>query len=887
LPNAKRDALPKPEPREEQALPRQGNPPPPHLQPVDDVALYLDIPEHEKPPIMDQRRYTTTAWRQLGSSVHYCFPRGDKPIDDDEGEELHITDPDLRIWVDDERKQKLNAAIFLQQGVIEVTFFGPDQSLNECFFLACPTVGIAPRFAIGRRSRPIATSVLFKLRDDEAKRLEEEYSAFKPKAFTLDDARRGIIVRYAPPVRRGSKAHQVTTLLPGSLLWAADGKDYDLLEWRSEDGSGLSKPQKTSIQTLEFFQIVRAAAFASILNVIPAPIWQSQIAPRAFAEWLARVVRDGAAINANVVFAKAARAIIADPNHAEALIALVCQYRCAPVDVDSTRAFCLETFQFARKRLEADPARLDVTGWSGIARIFGEQAQKAFRALLNVGADSTLLEDFAERYLFHLNHSAFIDRQAFREGQANFIFSRDDLTLRHAPNQIQTKKKAVEAFPIFVKSKLRQDVTDVETHPDQIPGSILRVTREGATIPDNDYAPEHSRLIFNDWAGLYVKPAKTIDAALRAECAEKLDHMLSLVTNRHKGRADWIKAHIGWTLKHPGKKQQVALVCTGDQGTGKSFLCTTFAKAVFGKYADTASVRALDGQFYIAGYLSRLWVSHDEFVSSFDNAEILKTLIRGTRVSGEIKGRDTAAYTIFARLAFTSNEANPGISRGRDDRGLFQVTSITAQSEGMLPGEFQDRQRKELKPFYEAYDAFLQRDAVRQAYVRMLIDCAPEKIADVEDLTFSAMRDEDVARSHLTNAQLVARIIIESGTIHGGHDIAMPFRDSEIFNCVQRVTKEMGIRNMRPMAVLDEFFNAGILGRMSDGAYLFKWKIGGLQRLYGVYLGVKLHSQHPLEPNDDRPNDFKAGDAMEPWKGRKSDESDYRRSDDEDDRIKW
>ena len=47
-----------------------------------------------------------------------------------------------------------------------------------------------------------------------------------------------------------------------------------------------------------------------------------------------------------------------------------------------------------------------------------------------------------------------------------------------------------------------------------LPGSIIRVTREGATIPDNDYAPEHSRLIFNEWRGLYVKPAKTVEAAL-------------------------------------------------------------------------------------------------------------------------------------------------------------------------------------------------------------------------------------------------------------------------------------------------------------------------------------------------------------------------------------
>ena len=330
----------------------------------------------------------------------------------------------------------------------------------------------------GRRNKAVATSIFSSSGDDEAKRLDEEYSAFKPKAFSLADERRGVIVRYAPPIKKGSKAHQVTTLLPGSLIWAVDGIAYDLLEWRSEDGLSPGKPQKTSIQTLEFFQLVRAAAFASILTVIPPATWQSQVAPtpRAFAEWLARVVRDGAAINANVIFAKAARAIVADPNHAEALIALVCERRCAPLDIESTRAFCLETFQFARKRLEADPARLDVMGWAGIARIFGEESQKALRALLNVGADSTLLEDFAERYLFHSNRSAFIDRQAFKEGQGTFVFSQR--TMRHCatrPIRFRPKEGGQGVSNLRQVEKLRQDVTDVETHPDR-------------TSPRNDYS---------------------------------------------------------------------------------------------------------------------------------------------------------------------------------------------------------------------------------------------------------------------------------------------------------------------------------------------------------------------------------------------------------------
>ena len=844
-------------------MPRNPKPPGPPLQLVEDTVFLLNIPDDQKPIVMQQRDYTTTVYRQLGVPVRYCLPRQDKPLDADEGEKFHTTDDNLAVWREIVTKQGLNAGITLEHGVIEIAFFGPDQTLNECFFAACAKLGISTRFAIGRASRRVASSILFKLRDDEAKRLDDEYAGFKPKPFTLDDTRRGVIVNYAPPAKRGETRYALA-LLPGSLLWAPDSVTYDLFAWRSENGVDPGKPRQTAAPLIDYFSLVRAAAYASVLNITPASTWEGYAARRSLCEWLARIVRDGAAINANVVFSKASRAIIAEPAHAESLIELICQQR-SPGELES----CLEMFRFARKRLEADPSRLDVTGWSGIARIFGEQAQKALRAVLNVGADSSLLEDFAERYLFHSGHSQFIDRQAFREGQATFIFAKDNLTLRHAPDLIQTKKKPIEAFPLFVKSKLRQDVTDVEIHPDHEPGSIVRVTRQGVIVPDNDYAPEHSRLIFNSWKGLYVKPPPTIDSSLRRECNEKLDHMLSLVTNHRKERADWIKANFGWTLRYPGKKQQIALVCTGDQGTGKSFLCTTFAQAIFGSYADTASVRALSGQFYIAGYINKLWVSHDEFVSNFENAEILKTLIRGTRVSGEIKGQDATTYTIFARLAFTSNEANPGISRGRDDRGLFQVTSISPATEGMLPSDFHDWRLREIQPFYEAYDEFLKREDVRRTYVQILMDHAPSKMSEVENQTHSAMRDVEVARKHLTDKQLVAKTILEDGVIHSGHDIAMPFQMPDLMQRVGAVTKDMGVRRVTAEDVLSEYIEAGIIVRPAEGKpFLFKYKIGALQRLYGDYLGVPLHSRWLLDNLDDRPNDYQHGDPVTMWKGR-------------------
>ena len=77
---------------------------------------------------------------------------------------------------------------------------------------------------------------------------------------------------------------------------------------------------------------------------------------------------------------------------------------------------------------------------------------------------------------------------------------------------------------------------------------------------------------------------------------------------------------------------------------------------------------------------------------------------------------------------------------------------------------------------------------------------------------------------------------------------------------------------------------------MSDGAFLFQVEDGWTQAPhYGVYLGVKLHTQHPSSSRMTTcQNPFKLGDPMEPWKGRKSDDGGPERSEsDYEDGIKW
>ena len=198
----------------------------------------LDIPEEEKPPIMEQRRYTTTAWRQFGSSVHYTLPRGDKPIpDDDEGEELHITDPDLADWRDKLNGKSSTLRSSFSKAWSRSPFSDPTRASTKLSSRRAARSESRPASPLAGETSPSPPRFCSSSATTRPSGSTTNIPSFKPKAFTLGDERRGVIVRYAPPVKRGSKAHITTTLLPGSLIWANDGVKYDLLEWRTEDGA--------------------------------------------------------------------------------------------------------------------------------------------------------------------------------------------------------------------------------------------------------------------------------------------------------------------------------------------------------------------------------------------------------------------------------------------------------------------------------------------------------------------------------------------------------------------------------------------------------------------------------------------------------------------------
>ena len=101
----------------------------------------------------------------------------------------------------------------------------------------------------------------------------DEYSDFKPRPFAIDDTRRGVVLNYAPPAKKGSAAHKITTLVPGSLLWHENATDYDLLTWRDETGLGPPQGWRTS-HARSISSRLCAIAYAAVLNLIPSKAWR-------------------------------------------------------------------------------------------------------------------------------------------------------------------------------------------------------------------------------------------------------------------------------------------------------------------------------------------------------------------------------------------------------------------------------------------------------------------------------------------------------------------------------------------------------------------------------------------------------------------------------------
>src|SRR5690606_2092087 len=176
-----------------------------------------------------------------------------------------------------------------------------------------------------------------------------------------------------------------------------------------------------------FNQVVRSIAFATLLYVVKDH-WvegQRQLTATKVAGWLARVVRDGNAMNNHEVISADVFCPVDTDEIAENLIEFIANY-CG----DDEPHMRIRTYRDAVDKLSRNPDA-KIPGWPAMEALFGPQHVVALRTTFTPGSDVSVLTKLAERYAYDETDNMYIDRERHRNNFSGYTHEPAQLERRH------------------------------------------------------------------------------------------------------------------------------------------------------------------------------------------------------------------------------------------------------------------------------------------------------------------------------------------------------------------------------------------------------------------------------------------------------------------------
>lgn len=831
---------------------------------------YVFRPEDEE-VINTQRSITKVVndrFIQVGAV--YLKMNGKTPTSEDWAK-MGYRDVDLQDWIDREDDRLKNVGFNLQLGWTDIDIDVPDREFNSCLLAALDFLGVDTRFRFGRRSIGYPTHVLVQLGEEESANFEG-LSRFVPKMFNFKGERFHVEVRSFPTNLSEKQLVKSAkqTVMPGSIYThKTEAGEYDLSVWYASNGTvadNVMKVAATTPRRAAFYHIVRAITFATFLYCVKDH-WVSgsrQFTATKMAGWLARVVKDSGAMNNHEVVSSDVFCPVDTDEIVEGLLKFVCDYL-----HDDEPHMRVRTYYDAAEKLSRNPDA-KIPGWPAIEQMLGGEAVQALRTVFMPGSDVSMLTKMADRYVFDESDSLYIDRKRHVMG-GRFAHETSELVYRHKSDMVRISGKPREAFRVFESSDMRKRVDKRDMYPDLDPGGIYRFSKIGDLLADDDDEDE-AVVAFNTWRGWPVAPATVVDPALMKQCEDYLNQLLRYMTSDNEKQADWAKKWVAWIFQNPTKKQQIAWVCVGGQGVGKSFFGLIFMKAIMGRLWGTAPAKIMETDFTVAPFIDKMFVFIDEakFHGEGSTDEI-KKMIRSVDVAGAEKFNDVRNYNIYARVMFAANRYNIGAGQaGVIDRALFYTKAMDKEYKNMTEMEFREW-TETLKPWFAEFDEFLLRREVKEHYVRMFMDIQTSQ-KEVESIRLSSSGDNDILVANLAWSRKVAKFIVEDARIHEDLALEYPFTATDLNRRVQEVSKEMGLRNVQGQRVLQEFMDADLIERYLDtgkAMMRFKHKWADALQLFGAATGLDMEVLYEITESDRGVNDATLKSRL-PWKGAKS-----------------
>ena len=201
-----------------------------------------------------------------------------------------------------------------------------------------------------------------------------------------------------------------------------------------------------------------------------------------------------------------------------------------------------------------------------------------------------------------------------------------------------------------------------------------RVYDEVDFLPPPKIVPEE---VYNLWKGFEtekftVEPAEDISAVLY--------HISHVICNNDEKANDYVLKFIAQIVQQPGKLPGIALVLRGSQGSGKDTL-KEIVKAVIGEdlVSETSNPERDIFSRFSNKRAEKLFVDIKEakLKDSLALQEVIKDAIDSKVISFEKKGIDPCEINNYARLLFTTNNAQP-ITLDSSDRRMVLLETNNA-----------------------------------------------------------------------------------------------------------------------------------------------------------------------------------------------------------------
>jgi len=223
-------------------------------------------------------------------------------------------------------------------------------------------------------------------------------------------------------------------------------------------------------------------------------------------------------------------------------------------------------------------------------------------------------------------------------------------------NKLNTKKIYVSKY---IKKLISQLWLESPRRREYLGGLIL--------APQNNVPSD----VYNLWKGFGVDPFKGDTELI-------LSFIKEIICNGSQANYDYLIKWAAYCVQYPERQAEVAVVCRGLKGSGKSTL-GELMRSLFGKHGLTVSQRShLTGHFN--GHLRDtvfLLVEEAFFAGNKEDGGVLKDLITGEKLMIEQKGVDT--YPVKNRLKILMTSNNDWVVPASADERRYFCLDVSAK----------------------------------------------------------------------------------------------------------------------------------------------------------------------------------------------------------------